>query len=109
MLFVFGGAFWYYQTNYGGKIYYTKITTDGKVIDVKKMNSDKLLMVDYVYELPAYNKEGEKINTEFQSTIGRRLKKGAYLKLKVNKIKGVLSWEEVGEKDLPIVVKEKLN
>jgi len=36
------------------------------------------------------------------------LKEGAYLKLLVNPNKGVISWEEVSEEDVPQAALEKL-
>ncbi|WP_283679187.1 YxeA family protein [Lentilactobacillus sp. Marseille-Q4993] len=102
---IFGGAYFYYNQNYGGDQYYTKITNNGK-----KMERDSG-SVYYHYNLPSYNKDGQKNNIKFNSyDLDRPLKKNAYLKIKYNQHrKEVLSWEKVDANKVPTAAKDKLD
>ncbi|MCX0365435.1 YxeA family protein [Clostridium perfringens] len=88
----------------GTEKYYLKITQDGK------LNSNN----NYSYEnIPAYNKDGEKILVNFWAMDGKQLRKNAYLQVSVknpsnehnNEIEG---YKEVSEDDLPSKVKNIL-
>lgn len=87
----------------GTEKYYLKITQDGE-----KEAGDE----NYLYKnIPAYNKDGEKILVDFFAIDGKQLQKNAYLKVSVknpsnehnNEIKG---YREINESDLPSKVKE---
>ena len=71
--------------------YFTKIEKDG-VVDKDREKEDSTWK--YKYDIQAYNKNGKAIKVSFYAE--KNLRKGAYLKLKVN------------ETSLPSVVKEKL-
>lgn len=65
--------------------------------------------MQYNYNLPGYNKEGEKKDLEFAAFKDRPLKMNAYLKVTWNKNKGVTSYEEVKGSEVPEKAKEKLD
>lgn len=59
----------------------------------------------YEYNLTGYDKNGNTKEVKFSE--GRKLKKDAYLCVKLKADGEVLSWEEVQKGDLPEKVKEK--
>lgn len=59
------------------------------------------------YKLPAYNENGEEKEITFGTT--RHLREGAYLKLSVAPIRGVVEWEEVQLEDMPPIVRGNFN
>ena len=90
----------------GGDSYYTQIINEGtRQIETYDDRED---MVYYDYELPAFDENGNEKELSFSSFKARPLKKEAYLKLTWNKNKGVTSFEEVSEKELPKNVQKKL-
>jgi uncharacterized protein (TIGR01655 family) len=100
------GAWFGYNYYFGGKDYYTRITTKGEVKTGNFSNGEKY--TEYDYKQTAYDKKGEKTVQEMREIRDKPLRINAYLKLKVNARKGVLSWEEVAEKDVPKKALEKL-
>ena len=60
----------------------------------------------YVYELDAINEVGAKTRIEFG--VSRELRQDALLKLELQPIRGVVSWSEVAEDELPLKVAEAL-
>lgn len=60
--------------------------------------------MDLLYTLTAYSEKGEKTEISFGTT--RHLREGAFLKLSVLPIRGVVEWEEVREEELPEAVKD---
>lgn len=94
------GSYLGYQVYFGGVPYYTKIQDNGKKMDMGMMGSDQEF-IDYEYSQLAYDKEGHEKQVDFIGAIGRPLKKNAYLKVTVNKKKGVVRWEEVDLGDIP--------
>ncbi|MDM0612612.1 YxeA family protein [Clostridium perfringens] len=87
----------------GSEKYYLKINQDGE-----KESGDE----NYLYKnIPAYNKDGEKILVDFSAFNGKKLRKNAYLQVSVknpsnehnNEIKG---YREINESDLPSKIKE---
>lgn len=95
-----------YQKSYTGVDYYTKITTNGKRIQIPIQNGAPL--VDYQYNQKAYNDLGESLEVEFNANKDRPLKLNRYLKLVYNENKGVVSWEEVSFDQLPETVQPLL-
>lgn len=91
------GLYYYY---YGGGSYYTEITSEGKEI-VHIVDDTKEEINDYQYSQPAFNENGDERQLTFNGSIGRPLKHNAFIKLKVNRIKGVVSWEEVTKDTIP--------
>ncbi len=98
-----GGSFAAYRYYYMGESYYTKITTNGE-----KHTEDDPKNTYYTYNQPAYNEEGHKKEVSFSEFRERPLKMNAYLKLKVNPRKGVLSWEEVTIDQVPKAAAKQL-
>ena len=63
----------------------------------------------YKYEQAAYNESGEEKIVKMNEHRSKPLREGAYLKLLVNPRKGVLSWEEVSQEDVPKPALDQLN
>ncbi|KNF07149.1 hypothetical protein CLPU_23c00320 [Gottschalkia purinilytica] len=80
--------------------YYVQITDEGKKLDDKKDSN-------YEYTLPAYDKNGKEKTITFNGL--KQLRKDAYLRLYYSEKRGVTSYKEVKENELPEKVKEKLN
>lgn len=94
-----GGSYFAYNYYYGGDDYYTKIVTDGTHDTV---TSDSGEVFDrFTYEQQAYDTDGNQKNVELIETREKPLRVNAYLKLLVNERKGVISWEEVQQDDVP--------
>lgn len=91
-----------YNTNYSGTTYYVKITNEG----FKTSDSG---YTRFVYTLDSINAAGETKTLEFNANRDNPLKIGGYLELVVNDLKGVISWQEIAEEDLPDLVLEYLN
>ena len=89
-----------------GDDYYVQITTDGQRLNEKDDSGNDF--VDYKYELPGYDKEGKKKDLDFNANKDRPLRREAFLKVTWNKNKGVTSYEEVQQKELPKKAAEKL-
>lgn len=93
------GAGFGYNYYYGGKDYYTRVGTPDEVKTGKYDNGEKY--TEYDYTQTAFNKKGEKEVQILREIREKPLQINAYLKLKVNPRKGVLSWEEVPENTIP--------
>lgn len=61
----------------------------------------------YKYTLTGYNQNGNSKEIEFNTS--RELREGAYLKLEVMLLRGVITWEEVEPNELPDKVKTEMN
>ncbi len=81
----------------GADEFYTQIIGEGKKIEDKFDNGEKF--VRYEYNLPAFDKEGQQKILAFTSH--KQLRENAYLILFVKDEKGVTSYQEVAEKELP--------
>ncbi|EOH89678.1 YxeA family protein [Enterococcus villorum] len=101
-----GGSFVAYHYFYGGTAYYTKITTLGTRENEKDDESHDT--THYIYNQTAYNKDGESKQVVLSEFREKPLKLNAYLKLKVNPRKGVISWEEVSHDEVPKKAIEKI-
>lgn len=93
------GIWFAYNYYYGGKDYYTQVHTPDDVKSGKFDNGVKY--TEYQYTQAAYDKNGDKTTQKMSEIRDQPLRINAYLKLKVNAKKGVISWEEVSEKDIP--------
>ncbi|EOH99145.1 hypothetical protein UAY_01922 [Enterococcus moraviensis ATCC BAA-383] len=93
------GVWFGYDYYYGGKDYYTRVGAPDEVKAGKFSNGEKY--TEYIYTQNAFNSKGEKTVQKTHEIRDAPLRINAYLKLKVNPRKGVLSWEEVSEKDIP--------
>ncbi|QPS71248.1 YxeA family protein [Lactococcus garvieae] len=106
LVVIIGGlGYGWYKSSYGGAERYVKITQDGTKKEGKTDSGERY--VDYVYKIPSYDKNGVKKEVTFNAQ--HNLRKEAYLKLTDNKVKGITSWEEVQQKDVPAQAKDKLN
>ncbi len=90
-----------YMFEYKRFDYYTQIDNT-KIEKISTADNMK-----YEYELDCFSKSGIKKQIKFKTS--RELREGAYLKLIVNALTGVNSWEEVELNELPNKVKEKYN
>ncbi len=63
--------------------------------------------LDYLYTLPAYNEKGKEKEMTFGTS--RKLREGAYLKLTVSPLRGVVEWKEAAYEELSAEVREKLS
>lgn len=81
----------------GADEFYTQIIEEGTKIESKSDNGQKY--VRYEYQLPAYDKNGGQKILTFTSQ--KQLREKAYLILFVKDKKGVTSYQEVAEKELP--------
>lgn len=61
----------------------------------------------YLYKLEAVNAASDRTEIEFGTS--RELRQGAFLKLDLQPIRGVVGWSEVSEDALPSKVEEALN
>lgn len=105
---IIGAVFGFYYYYYGGSAYYTEITDSGKEIQLI-VDQTKEEIKDYQYSQIAFNEQGDERSLKFNGAIGRPLKINAYIKLKVNRIKGVVSWEEVTKDQVPKEALYRLN
>ncbi|MBP3538808.1 MAG: YxeA family protein [Oscillospiraceae bacterium] len=89
-----------------GIYYYTQIDNTklekndarGGVIDFKGS-------LPYLYSLPAYSEEGDARVCTFGAD--KELKEGAFIRLRLAPLRGVISWAEVTFDELPETVKAK--
>lgn len=93
------GSFSAYNYFYGGDDYYTKITTNGE--KTSKIIDNGETVYAYNYEQAAYDADGNEKRISLHEERSRPLKMNAYLKLKINPRKGVISWEEVSASKVP--------
>lgn len=80
----------------GGTDYYTKID-NAKVKEIAPHGE-----MNYSYTLISCNENGTKRDVSFETS--KILKDGAYLRLEVAPIRGVVNWEEVEYTELPSAV-----
>lgn len=59
----------------------------------------------YRYTLPAYNAQGEEQEISFGAS--KELRDGAFLRLTVKPVRGVVNWEELSYEALPSAVQQK--
>lgn len=79
--------------------YYTQIDNN-KITKLSTNDSMK-----YEYKLRMYNEKGKSKEIKFKTS--RKLREGAYLKVKYINISGVNKWEEIKQDELPVKVQEK--
>lgn len=60
--------------------------------------------MDYLYTLPAYNEKGREKEITFGTS--RQLREGAFLRLTVSPLRGVVEWKEVEYEELSADVRE---
>lgn len=89
-----------------GTPYYTQIDgshmepteSDGGVIHFESS-------LPYTYTLPAYDANGRERELSFGAS--RELTQGAYIRLEVVPLRGVVRWEEVSYEDMPLAVQNR--
>ncbi|MCI0130641.1 MULTISPECIES: YxeA family protein [Enterococcaceae] len=82
-----------YHKYQGGTYYYTKVTKEPsktkEALDDREIKQGSI----YAYNLASFDDKGTEKELEFDAYKDKPLKEHAYLKIKVNDIKGVLTWE----------------
>ena len=81
--------------------YYVQID-NSKIEQISRTDNMK-----YKYTLTGYNQNGNSKEIEFNTS--RELREGAYLKLEVMLLRGVITWEEVETDELPEKTSKKMN
>lgn len=61
--------------------------------------------LDYSYTLPCYGEDGKEKEITFGAS--RELKEGAFIRLTVMPIRGVVEWREIQYEELPAVVQKQ--
>lgn len=107
VVFIYGGLKIADRIIMGGDSYYVKIMTDGEKEEIKDSRDE--VTIQYKYTLPGYDEEGNKKILTFNGQKPRPLRKGAYLEVTWNENKGVTSYEEVKQSDIPKLAQEKLS
>lgn len=90
------GSTYYYSQIDNSKI--EQVNSRGGVIDLHGGLS-------YSYTLPAYHENGD--GKEIMFGTSRELKEGAFIRLTVMPVRGVLEWREVQYEELPLDVQSK--
>ncbi|MBL1227403.1 YxeA family protein [Enterococcus sp. BWR-S5] len=106
-LLLSGGAWYAYDYYYGGNDYYTEITATGDVS--QETDSKGQSFTVYHYTQVAFDKDGKETTQKMNESRDKPLRIGAFLKLKVNERKGIISWEEVKQNEVPDKALEKIN
>lgn len=96
---------WLYSGT-GSVYYYTQID-NSKISEGKPRDGviDRQGGMSYSYTLPAYNEKGMGKDITFGAS--RKLREGAFLKLTVSPIRGVVEWSEVAYEELPEAVQKE--
>lgn len=89
----------------GADTYYIKVETDGK--KTSGQASDGSTYTDYNYDFTGYNEDGKEKQLELIAQ--KNLRKGAYLEVFVKGDKGVTSYQEVKQADVPKKAADPLN
>lgn len=91
-----GGIIWYVE-NYSNRSYYVQIDSNG-IIEKDNLKGDFLLGF-YKYQIKGFDSEGSEKKLDFTANHNLRLK--AYLKVRENGKRGVISWEEINRENIP--------
>lgn len=102
-----GIAGWWLLSGITDGTYYTQID-NSRIEDLESKGGvvDPTGGMSFSYTLPAYDEQGNEREISFGTE--RQLKNGAYLKLEVVPIRGVVSWEEVQFDELPQKVQSRM-
>lgn len=103
-----GISFFIYNYYEGGTDYYIKVYSDPT--DKKDALDDKgqIQGTEFFYTMSGFDKDGAEKEIDFTVLKERPLRKNAYIKLRINKKRGPLRWEEVSEQQLPQKAQNKL-
>lgn len=100
-------CFGFYLLSEGGStIYYTKI--DNNRITEQDEKGGVVSMtghMPYIYTLFSYTETGD--GKEITLGAERKLREGAFLRMRVMPVRGVLDWEEVQYEELPAPVQQQ--
>lgn len=99
----FIGFCMWFLSGTGSTYYYSQI--DNSKIEQTESKSGVINFsgsMDYSYTLFSYNENGKGKDITFGTS--RELKEGAYIRLTVMPIRGVLEWKEVQYEELPVAV-----
>lgn len=99
---VIGFGMWFLSGS-NSTYYYTQIDNS----KIERNDSDGGVVnlsggMDYSYTLPAYNESGKGKDITFGAS--RELREGAYIRLTVMPVRGVIEWSEVQYDELPTTV-----
>lgn len=102
---LFGFGTWLYSGT-GSVYYYTQID-NSKISEGKQRDGviDLQGGMSYSYTLPAYNEKG--VGKDITFGASRKLREGAFLKLKVSPVRGVVEWSEAAYEELPEAVQKE--
>lgn len=89
----------------GAEQYYVKITTDG-AIEKETLDNGKVYETYWYKAYKAYNEEGKEISVDFSAQ--KNLRHDAYLRVYYKESKGITSYEEVQENEVPKKALEQL-
>lgn len=90
---------WFFSGS-GSTYYYTQI--DNSKIEQNESKGGVINLsggLEYSYTLPAYNEKGKEKDIRFGAS--RELREGAFIRLTVTPVRGVLEWSEVQYEELP--------
>lgn len=93
---------WFFSGS-GSTYYYTQI--DNSKIEQNESKGGVINLsggLEYSYTLPAYNEKGKEKDIRFGAS--RELREGAFIRLTVTPVRGVLEWSEVQYEELPAAV-----
>lgn len=94
------GSTYYYGQIDNSKL--ERVESKGGVIDFSGNGN-----MDYSYTLFCYNEDGKGKDITFGAS--KELKEGAFIRLTVMPVRGVLEWSEVRYEELPAAVQGKYN
>lgn len=96
--FILVSAFLFGSFVFGNYLYYYTQIDNSKYVNTQKSGNTY-----YTYTLPSCSADGETAELRFDTV--RELRAGAFLKVKVSRVAGVLDWEEVKPNDIPETVR----
>lgn len=99
LVLVAGASFLYLCNGDHSTVYYTMVDNNR----VKEQTAASSGAGSYEYHLDTYDADGNMKSLSFKTS--RELREGAYLKLEVMPVRGVISWEEVKYENLPEAIK----
>ncbi len=97
------------KMDHSGTTYYTCIVNEGfkSSEQMAEKNKDSNI-VEYKYNEPAFDKDGNRKELTFMSYQDRAIKKGAYLSVVYNEKNGVIGYSEVSKDEIPSKAMEGL-
>lgn len=101
LLVIAGGIAFFYLCNSGNSTAYYSIIDNSRVTESTKAVGN--VPGNFEYKLDAYDADGNMKTITFKTS--RELREGAYIKLNVMPVRGVMNLEEVQYEDLSDAVK----